>query len=155
MGLNMYLSGRRYVSGHFNKGDDALAENIQKLLPELGNFPGSQGNRCIKEIQIEVGYWRKANHIHKWFVDNVQAGLDECNPHSVTRADLMELRRACEQVQSNHSNAASWLPTQSGFFFGGTDYDGWYFEDINTTIEIIDRALSLPNSWMFEYSSSW
>lgn len=50
-------------------------------------------------ITEEVGYWRKANHIHKWFVDNIQDGIDDCNYHrEVTEDDLYELLNICKQV---------------------------------------------------------
>lgn len=39
-------------------------------------------------IMTEIAYWRKANHIHKWFVDNVQYGVDDCGTYEVTEADL-------------------------------------------------------------------
>ena len=26
----------------------------------------------------QIASWRKANAIHKWFVDNVQDGVDDC-----------------------------------------------------------------------------
>ena len=32
------------------------------------------------------GYWRKANQIHKWFVDNVQGGIDDCRPYPVSQS---------------------------------------------------------------------
>ena len=38
----------------------------------------------------EVGYWRKANQIHKWFVDNVQDGVDDCGEYKVTKEQLIE-----------------------------------------------------------------
>jgi hypothetical protein len=47
------------------------------------------------------------------------------------------------------------LPTQEGFFFGGTDYDEWYVQDLKDTVMQIDRALGLGEEWNFEYQSSW
>ena len=53
-------------------------------------------NMRIKE---EVGYWRKANHIHNWFVENIQNGTDDCNYHrEVTEEDLKELLDVCQKV---------------------------------------------------------
>ena len=156
MGLDMYLTGKRYISKHFNEGDTERAEAIQKLFPELEGKAGRWGDSSpVKQVEIEAGYWRKANQIHDWFVKNVQGGEDECRPHYVSREQLQELRAVCEQVLANRSKAAELLPTASGFFFGGTDYDDWYFQDIEATIRIIDDALSLPTSWEFEYCSSW
>lgn len=47
------------------------------------------------------------------------------------------------------------LPTQGGFFFGGTDYDEYYLRDLEGTVEMLDKALALDDSWSFEYQSSW
>ena len=156
MGLDMYLNGKRYLSKYFNKGDEAVAEAIAERFPELKGRAGRFGDTsCVKEIQIEAGYWRKANAIHKWFVDNVQGGEDECKPHYVSREQLIELKELCERVIAFRHLAVELLPTASGFFFGGTDYDEYYFQDLEQTVKIIDDCLALPESWEFEYRSSW
>ena len=156
MGLDMYLTGKRYISKHFNEGDTERAEAIQKLFPELEGKQGRWGDASpVKEVQIEAGYWRKANQIHDWFVKNVQGGEDECRPHYVSREDLQTLKETCQEVLANRERAAELLPTASGFFFGGTDYDDWYFQDLEQTVRIIEDALELPSSWEFEYRSSW
>jgi hypothetical protein len=156
MGLDMYLSAKRYISKHFNEGDADRAEAIQKLFPELEGMAGKFGdNSPVKEVSIDAGYWRKANAIHDWFVKNVQGGEDECRPHYVDRDHLLALRELCEQVLEDKTKSAELLPTTSGFFFGSTDYDQYYFEDLETTIAIIDKCLALPTAWEFEYRSSW
>lgn len=105
---------------------------------------------------VEVGYWRKANQIHQWFVQNVQNGVDECEKHSVTKEQLLELREACSAVLMDKDKAAYILPTQGGFFFGSTDYDEWYLGDLEETIKIIDRATALiDEGWDITYQSSW
>ena len=43
----------------------------------------------------EVAYWRKANAIHRWFVNNVQDGIDECQETIVTRNQLFTLLQIC------------------------------------------------------------
>lgn len=45
-------------------------------------------------------YWRKANAIHAWFVENVQNGVDDCDTYLVTRDQLEALKEACEIVLS-------------------------------------------------------
>ena len=42
----------------------------------------------------QVGYWRKANQIHNWFVENVQDGEDDCNYHHEVTKEMLELLRA-------------------------------------------------------------
>lgn len=50
-------------------------------------------------IMTEVGYWRKANQIHNWFVENIQDGEDDCCYHrEITKEDLEELMDICHEV---------------------------------------------------------
>lgn len=54
-----------------------------------------------KYIYEHVGYWRKANEIHDWFVNNIQDGIDDCDYHrEVTKEDLERLRDTCKRVLS-------------------------------------------------------
>ena len=105
--------------------------------------------------ETEVGYWRKANAVHQWFVDNCQNGEDDCRQAYVSREALTTLRDLCQQVLNDHSLAEELLPTQAGFFFGSTEYDEYYFGDLADTIRIIDDALSCGDEWTFAYQSSW
>lgn len=41
-------------------------------------------------IMEEVGYWRKANQIHAFFVKNVQDGEDDCNYHNECTKEILE-----------------------------------------------------------------
>jgi hypothetical protein len=149
MGLDMYLTARRYVS-EYNEPDKVVSTEIMRHFPELTE------SQTIQEVSVRVGYWRKANAIHKWFVDHVQEGTDDCAPYDVSRDQLTALRDICVRVRDWPGGiAAEQLPTANGFFFGGTDYDEWYFRDVENTIRIIDECLQLPNSWDFEYRSSW
>lgn len=145
MGLDMYLKAERYLS-EFNSEDRELIDNIGTLLGGLAN---------VKTIGVEAGYWRKANQIHKWFVDNVQNGKDECQKEYVSRDQLQALRDLCVQVIANPDQAEKLLPSESGFFFGGTSYDEGYFSDLEDTIKIIDAALIMPDNWDFYYQSCW
>ena len=153
----MYLKGRRYLQSYFSDGtDQAIAQQVQNLFPELANHTNQWGDESIvQSVGIEVGYWRKANAIHNWFVREVQGGVDDCGTYRVSREHLTKLKDLCLRVQSNHDLAAELLPTSSGFFFGSTGYDGYYNESIDLTIEIIDRCLALPEQWEFHYHSSW
>ena len=156
MGLDMYLNAKRYISKHFNEGDTERAEAIQKLFPELADIKGRWGDESpVKEVTIDIGYWRKANAIHDWFVKNVQGGEDECKPHYVSREQLVELKDTCTEVLENKTRAKELLPTTSGFFFGSTEYDQYYFDDLTDTVAIVEKCLLLPTSWEFEYRSSW
>ena len=145
MGLDMYLRAERYM--WYNE-DDLKAE-VGQCFPELPE------GVTIKQVEAEVGYWRKANAVHRWFVNNVQDGRDECEKSPVSHEDIAKLRDLCQRVIEAPEQAEQLLPTQSGFFFGNTDYNEWYIQDVTDTIAICDRALSLPDTWDLYYQSSW
>ena len=44
-------------------------------------------------------YWRKANQIHKWFVDHCQDGIDDCREAYVSDEQLEELLNLCKKVK--------------------------------------------------------
>lgn len=115
-------------------------------------------------VMEQVGYWRKANSIHNWFVEHVQGGVDDCRYHEeVTKETLEWLLDVCQEVLDNYENgkdfsiAEELLPTQCGFFFGSTAYDEWYIEDIKRTIDIITQVLETTDfeTQMIYYVSSW
>ena len=150
MGLDMYLSKKTYVKYWEHNGDN----NYDVKVTKAGN-PTKIDPKKVSYIVEEVGYWRKANQIHQWFVDNVQGGVDDCRDAYVERDKLEELLNLCKIVSIDKDKAEQLLPTASGFFFGGTGYDEWYYEQINDTIEILEEALSDEEADHFEYHSSW
>ena len=81
MGLSMYLSKSTYV-------EKVTMNNKTKkdIKPER-----------VSEIIEDVMYWRKANHIHTWFVENCQDGEDNCERAHVSRDQLDELATLCER----------------------------------------------------------
>jgi len=107
-------------------------------------------------VQVQVAYWRKANQIHKWFVDHVQDGNDNCEEYRVTRDQLQLLVDNCKLVLMNKEEAPNLLPPQEGFFFGSYEYDEFYWQDIQDTIEQLEKILNeYPEEWDFQYQSSW
>lgn len=111
--------------------------------------------RGEKETREEAMYWRKANAIHKWFIDNIQDGEDDQKMHKVTKEDLQELLSTINTVLEDHSKAAELLPTQSGFFFGDTEYGDYYYKYLQDTKEMIERELKNDDISYFFYSCWW
>ena len=144
MGLDMYLKGKVFLD--YNSPE---REDIAKML-EIDGFD-------VSAVTVELGYWRKANHIHKWFVDNVQNGVDNCGEYFVSMQDLETLLIICKQVLEDKTKASSLLPTQQGFFFGGYEYDEWYFDDLESTVEILEKAMKFYNEKIIDiyYRASW
>jgi len=98
MGLDMYLTKRTYVKNW----DHHSADKKYKVTVK-------QGGKVLKDIKPErvtyiieeIGYWRKANHIHKWFVDNCQDGVDDCRDAYVSSEDLKKLYDICKEVMDS------------------------------------------------------
>lgn len=146
MGLDMYLNAKRYIS-QYNDNDKDLGNRLAKEFPELTGLP-------IKEVCVEALYWRKANAIHKWFVDNVQEGEDDCKSYYVSREKLAELRDLILEVIDTENTKL--LPPTQGFFFGSHDVDEWYWESLKHTVKQLASILEeYPREWEFEYHSSW
>lgn len=155
MGLDQYLYAKCYTSP-----GDWLGKERNELFDKVVEATGAQ-QFMTKEmpsvcVDIKVGQWRKANQVHQWFVDNCQNGEDDCREAYVSREQLIELRDLCEKVLADHGLAEELLPTASGFFFGNTNYDEWYFSDLQDTVLIINEALvNVPADYDFAYGSSW
>ena len=174
MGLDMYLKSLPRKEGiGFNQTfqlEDRLnsllkeeKENPGKRIPALDPFrPHIRKMDMIDwhTITTDHGYWCKANAIHEWFVNNVQGGEDECEPHEVTFIHLYKLREVCGKVLNDHrkqATAEQVLPTANGFFFGGAEYDEYYYEMAKYTFKLCNDLLDSfdwDNNYLY-YQSSW
>lgn len=152
MGLDMYLMTEIYLSEYgLDENGKELADRTREIFPEMYR----SGNLNSVTVSFEAGYWRKVNAVHEWFVENVQDGVDDCGTYYVAREQLEELLSLCETILENPDKGPEELPTKEGFFFGSTDYDEYYLNDLQHTVNILKKALSLPKGWAFEYHSSW
>jgi len=151
MGLDMYLRLRK-------------VHDFSKNRESFDNAYGSDWK--LSESTYTVCDWRKANAIHKWFVDHVQDGQDDCGRYPVSVDHLHKLKADCETAltyynEGDPEGAAAYLPTASGFFFGCTDYDEYYADDLRKTIRVCNKLIKTiesPNrrDWLsVEYESSW
>ena len=155
----MYLTAKKDFYPDF--GDINEKEENLKTFSKLLSGSGITVNEIDSEfptssVSFKVGYWRKANAIHAWFVKHCQAGVDDCNSYSVSRENLIDLKDSCTAVLADNSKANSLLPPQAGFFFGSTEINDYYLDDLKLTIKIIDRCLrERLSNWNFSYNSSW
>jgi len=134
MGLDMTLS--RKVSLYY------LEENDQNYIKTDIMIDGYSYNfNKIMSITEEVMYWRKANQIHRWFVDNVQRGVDDSTEYKVDDEQLQQLYEIC--VEARLKQDSSLLPPMEGFFFGSTDIDKWYWAGITETIRVLKPIIDL------------
>lgn len=195
MGLDMYLDaeivnygGYDYAQESSNKElrneayifDALLSATFGKTRSE---FKEEYPEAKVIRVSIRVGYWRKANAIHSWFVRNIQNDVDECQRSIVTREQLEDLLTSTrivrdtvsgtEEVVDNTNTAYPtysfpnltidtdtanrYLPTRGGFFFGSTDFDIGYVWDLDSTIEQLTKVLGDErfNEAVFYYQASW
>lgn len=145
MGLDMYLEQRIYVGDYVR---DEKAKELRRALTDLDVTDPHY-------IECRVGYWRKANAIHGWMVNNVQNGVDDCGTYYIPWAKLVELRDICKRVQNDVSLARELLPPTQGFFFGTYEIDEWYLDDLQETINIINKLGDNDDTTDLYYSSSW
>ena len=184
MGLDMYLTKKTYVK-HWNHNK----ENFDITVTKGGSPVSHIQPKRVSYIEEEVGYWRKANQIHSWFVENVQKGEDDCGDYWISDEQMQELLDTVRQVLAsvelidgvvqngshasketggkwepilekgkivdNSDTAEKLLPATSGFFFGSTDYDEYYIDNLKRTEEILVSALAEAQHGDFYYHSSW
>lgn len=95
MGLDQWLEKKHYV-----KNWDFMKEKEKTKITVLkgGKKHPEINTDKISEITEEVATWRKANAIHKWFVENVQEGSDDCKEYEVSREQLAELLKLVNEV---------------------------------------------------------
>ena len=81
----------------------------------------------------------------------------------VSKEDLENLLKVCNEVLAEPGDAEKKLPTQSGFFFGGTEYDEYYFNEVKYTKEVCEKAIQFLDErtkaedylWSIHYQASW
>lgn len=104
MGLDMYFTKKYYIWSQNREG------------VEITGVKGVN-SRKVKEISEDAGYWRKANAIHNWFVENVQEGEDDCKEYLVDQEQMVELLKTVNKVLK-----ASKLV--DGKVYAGTKWEG-------------------------------
>lgn len=160
MGLDMYLFKikRIHVVDMMDLNPETLIVENPSLYEQLAPYVLERGKYFrYNTHHDEVAHWRKANHIHNWFVINVQNGADDCGNYAVSIDNLADLKTVCDTALHFKERASIILPTCEGFFFGSTDYDEGYFEDIKYTMDVCDKILQTTNfnEDLIFYTSSW
>ena len=131
--------------------DDLPAEIIKKLQVEFeGELNEIEGklDDCYNALYSEVAYFRKVNFLLPYF------GYEEnCSEIVIDKCEVEELIDDCKRVlgakdtDDAESVADELLPTEEGFFFGNTDYDEWYFNDVQG---VMDKFTEILNDFDFD-----
>lgn len=158
----MYLYKREYFSSYDFKNTEERENHeavkfrvtVETVFPN--GYIKTQRTEADKpdvglELYMPVCYWRKANAIHKWFCD-LDRGRDECQDIFVDGSKLKELVELCQYVLKHKKEAKEKLPTQDGFFFGSTEYDKYYFDDLEYTV---NKLKDCDFNADYIYRASW
>jgi len=153
MGLDMYLTRKTYVK----RWDHIKPEDQFSITVTRGGKPYPLIDTSkITYIEEEVGYWRKASAIHAWFVREVQEDEDDCREYYVGKDDLRKLLMVVGTVLAHQERALELLPPPGGFFFGTTDLDDWYWDNLKLTRTLLKEVLeSTSDDQTLYYRSSW
>lgn len=102
MGLDMYLCKiQNDVLAYKDVDLYDLQETNPELYKKLEPYFKKTKHCGFDTLMEEVGYWRKANQIHNWFVENVQDGSDDCNSYIVSKEQIDELLEICKKVKAS------------------------------------------------------
>ena len=181
--FNMGLDSSLYKETHlWNFDNDKISVKVSK-----NDIPINIQEDRVVGIVEEVKYWRKQNAIHNYFVQECGDRVDKCQRIRVSVKQLVELMNRCKEILADKDNivvtqetytdiegkehtedvrylkdttlAEELLPTTSGFFFGSTDYDEWYIQGLETTIECIEKEIRTPKNEgvyiEYFYQASW
>ena len=171
MGLDMYLRKKYYIGGEYEHRK--VSGRATVVFGSLKNPKTKKPVRLVlpaasvSEISVNVCYWRKANAIHNWVVENVQNGNDDCGNYELDSKTLEELLGDVDETLKQKGKPKpeiTDLKPKAGFFFGSTEIDEWYWEELERASASLREILAgykkdcdngLAGVVSFEYHSSW
>ena len=156
MGLDIYF---KKVRGG-QSANDALAEKQNKRNEEFKELLATAESKNLDEVMRIVReiykegeedhwglldyegervrrdrfYFRKVNCIYGYCADNEL--IEDGEVAMLDHEHMLDILKRAKEILSQPTEkkklakGKELLPTQGGFFFGSTDYDKWYIEDI-------------------------
>ncbi len=168
MGLDMYLTKRIYIGSQYKHNKITGTINLKKNNKKI-----EINKNKINSIIEDVYYWRKSNAIHNFFVDNVQEGINNCQNYFVPyeklkllfkyiREDLKYLDNI-KKIKKDSNNTEYYifenvkidklkLKPLSGFFFGSTNIDNWFYHDLKNTLEKLEPIIDEYSEYYYRSS---
>ena len=146
MGLDQYLTKRTYVKNwkHDEKDGVSKWKVSAKKYGKKSNIKPERISHVIEEITT----WRKANAIHRWFVENVQDGNDDCGEYVVDREQLSELRDLCLEVIQK-AEVKEGVVQNGSTFSGGEWTPNFESGEMIMNAEEISEILPTANGFFF------
>jgi hypothetical protein len=159
MGLDMYLNRVIYMSGNSIEEKSITAKTTYITPAEYFSIDTEN----IQEISVQILYWRKSNWLHAWF-NEVLGGVDNCEKCRVPEEVLIDLSDKLA-IAILTVDPTVFKPSE-GFFFGSTEIDEYYWDDLKETLKIIkpiaddlkkpfEERDSINKRSSFTYEASW
>lgn len=150
MGLDMYLEAKRYVAPYDSQTEPmrrAIGAAIGYVPPK--EKPGEDTSLLeVSGVTVRVGYWRKFDALHRWFVNNTQEGHDDCRPSFVSVDTLIELEEQLEQVSDDPASASE--------YFTADENETLDEGEVDYTLKVLHHAKRLQaQGWDITYRASW
>lgn len=151
MGLDMYMTARKYLRTQYEKTSEGV-----RALPKAK----MDGMFETNAVEAEVSYWRKNHWLHGFIVEEFADGEDDCQQIVLREDDLRKIASRLEKWSEDPTA----LQPRDGFFFGSQD-DGWRDEcrfraaddaaQIRKAIEWMNEA-DADKEWReVVYQASW
>jgi len=150
MGLDMYLFKVKREEVAYWRKANAIHAWFENNVAD-GNLENCKDYYVSKEDLIKLRDTCK-EVINK---SNLVYGMVK-NGEQLTQAGWKQLYETGKVIE-DPSVAQELLPTQSGFFFGGTDYNQYYINDLEETIEQINNILDTVDFEKYDivYNAWW
>jgi hypothetical protein len=150
MGLDMYLEAMLHLPPY----NTELAPVRHAIGQAIGYTPPMEkpdNDATLMEITgvtVRVGYWRKFDPLHQWFVSNVQEGHDDCRPAYIAPDVLAELEEQLDQVSDDPESASEHFVSEGD--------EPMSEGDVDYTLRIVVQAKTLQQrGWDIYYRASW
>ncbi|KQX98171.1 hypothetical protein ASD22_11045 [Rhodanobacter sp. Root480] len=146
----MYLEAKRYVAPYDSQTEPmrrAIGAAIGYVPPK--EKPGEDTSLLeVSGVTVRVGYWRKFDALHRWFVNNTQEGHDDCRPSFVSVDTLIELEEQLEQVSDDPASASE--------YFTADENETLDEGEVDYTLKVLHHAKRLQaQGWDITYRASW
>lgn len=175
MGLDQYLYKKTYIGNHYKDPKDQIKIDVEgvtqgrvsEIVERVGQW--RKANQIhqwfvehVQEGKDNCGEYYVSPMKMQELLDAVNAVLagsklvngkvkngEKLTPGSPKWIPILEKGK----IVKDPSVAIKILPTTSGFFFGGTEYDQYYIQNLRETKQILENALK--ENGEYYYSSSW
>ena len=180
MGLDMYLTKETFIGGFYKhrnvEGDITILQNgkqvsihlerVETIVEQVGCWCKANAihNWFVENVQKGIddcGKYAVSKDDMKNLLAVCKKVISNSNLINGVIHNGMVLTKdkgwqnifETGKIVENSKVAKELLPSVEGDFFGSTDYDEWYIDDIKKTIKILETALSEDGD--FYYQSSW